>query len=191
MEIYLCSNGLECIEKANQVNPDVILLDTEITDYNCIEIIAKVRKISPQTRIIILTHSEDSEELFTAIKLGASGYITKDVGIKELCNAIELIYAGDVIMCPPLAEKMLQEFSYLEKMKPTMQKQQVQGLSKREGEVLRLLTSGSTNSEIGKSLFISENTVKVHVSAILEKLHVHNRHEAAMLAVREHMEFEK
>lgn len=181
--VYRCSNGFECVDRAKALKPDIIILDTDIQDCNFIEAIAGIKYVSPQSRIIILTHSEKDQDLFSALKLGASAYLTKDIKIDDLVNGISRINEGEVIITPPLADKMLQEFANLEEMKEATFADKDYGLSKREVEVLSLVAKGKTNREIAEQLFISENTVKVHLSTILEKMHVRNRQEAAILAI--------
>ncbi len=178
-----CSNGFECVDRAKALKPDIIILDTDIQDCNFIEAIAGIKYVSPQSRIIILTHSEKDQDLFSALKLGASAYLTKDIKIDDLVNGVSHVNEGEVIITPPLADKMLQEFANLEEVKEATFANKDYGLSKREVEVLSLVAKGRTNREIAEQLFISENTVKVHLSTILEKMHVRNRQEAAVLAI--------
>ena len=181
--VYGCSTGFECVERAKALTPDVIILDTEIQDCDFIEAIAGIKYVSPKSKIIILTHSEKDQDLFSALKLGASSYLTKDVKINDLLDSISRISKGEVIITAPLADKMLQEFADLEEKKEATLANIDYGLSKREVEVLSLAAKGKANREIAEQLFISENTVKVHLSTIFEKMHVKNRQEASILAI--------
>ena len=181
--VHSCSNGFECVEKTRELNPDVVVLDTEIQDCNFVEAIAGIKSVSPHSRIIMLTHSEKDQDLFSAFKLGASAYLTKDIKIEDLVDDILRINENGVIVTQPLTDKMLQEFANLEAMKESTLVDKNYGLSNREIEVLSLVAKGDTNKEIAEKLYISENTVKVHLSAIMEKMHVKNRQQAAVLAV--------
>jgi len=178
-----CSNGFECVDRAKALKPDIVILDTDIQDCNFLEAIAGTRYVSPQSRIVMLTHSEKDQDLFSSLKLGASAYLTKDIEVHDLVHSISRINAGEVIITPPMADNMLREFANLEGMKEATFTDKDYGLSKREVEVLSLVAVGKTNREIAEQLFISENTVKVHLSTILEKMHVRNRQEAAILAI--------
>ncbi len=176
-----CSNGADCIKKARELEPDLILLDTEITDFNCVEVIKQITTVLPKSRILILTLSEQQSDLLATINAGASAYISKDTSIEALINDIERVQAGELVVSRPMAEKLLGEFRLLEEEKNAKKEGSDFGLSKRENEVLKWVERGSTNREIADGLFISENTVKVHLSNILEKLHVRNRQQAAVM----------
>lgn len=181
--ICSCHSGQQTVEKARLLKPDVILLDTEIQDFGYIETVRRCHAAVPETRIIILTHSELDQDLFLAISAGASAYLSKDINVEDLIRNITRVQAGDVIISPPLASRLIEEFSLLEEKKQLTQREQPTNLSKRELEILNLVTKGVTNREIATTLFISENTVKVHMSKILEKLNVNNRQQAAILAL--------
>ena len=176
------AGGLEGIEKAGELKPDVVLLDTEISECDFIEALRSITQLLPETRIIILTHSEEDRALFSALRVGAKGYISKDIGVEDLVRAIEGVHGGEVIISAPMAARMLEEFTLLEERKEAVQGKHELGLSKRETEVLTLVAKGASNREIASVLFISENTAKVHLSRILEKLHVRNRQQAVVLA---------
>lgn len=178
-----CSTGRQAIGKASQLKPDVVLLDTEISNCEFVEVTRRFYELLPETRVIILTHSEENRDLFSAIRAGAMAYLTKDIKVEDLIRNITRVHAGDVIISPPLASRLIGEFSLLEESKALTEKKVKIGLSKRELEVLSLVVRGATNRDIAKDLFISENTVKVHLSKILEKLHVNNRQQAAILAL--------
>lgn len=178
-----CSAVPECVEMIRKFNPDIVILDTDIQDYSFVEALAGIKHISPHSRVIILTHSEEDEDLFTAFKFGASAYITKDVKCEDLINDILRVHEGEVIIGAPVAHRMLKEFASLESIKDTVLKDSRYGLSQRENEILALVAKGAKNKEIASELYISENTVKVHISKILEKLQVHNRQQAAILAI--------
>ena len=186
-----CSTGQKCIQKTKELKPDIILLDTEIENCGCVEVTKSIVASTPEAKILILTISEADDDLFSTIKAGARAYISKDVTLEKLIEDIFRVCDGEVIISSPMAEKVLEEFKTLEEAKESTGEQHEYGLSTREKSVLNLVSKGLTNREIASALFISENTVKIHLGKILGKLHVRNRHEAALLAVRERMEFEK
>lgn len=174
-----CSKGLEAVEKARELEPNIIVLDTEMPNCQCTRVIRRIYQLLPNSRIIILTHSEEDDQLFSTIKAGAAGYLSKDISVEELIQSIGLVAKGDVIISPPMTAEVLREFALLEKV--AKEKQGV-GLTDREKQVLTLVARGATNREIAAALFITENTVKAHLHKIMEKLHVRNRLQAAALA---------
>ena len=178
-----CATGLQAIEKVRQLKPDVILLDTEITDCDYLEAIRRCHELILQAHIIILTHSVQESDLFSAIAAGVSAYLTKDVQVEDLIRDIIRVHGGDVIISPPLAARLIEEFRLLGEKKKTEKKKEPLGLSKRELEVLSLVAEGAPNKKIANTLCISENTVKVHLSNILEKLQVNTRQQAAIIAL--------
>jgi DNA-binding NarL/FixJ family response regulator len=178
-----CATGFEAIEKAHQRKPDVVLLDTEINQCDYLEVLYRCQELVPQPHFIILTHSAKENDLFSAIAAGASAYLTKDVQVEDLVRDIVRVHAGDVIIAPPLATRLIEEFKILEERRKTEQKAGPIGLSKRELEVLSLVAEGASNKKIAQNLCISENTVKVHLSNILEKLQVNTRQQASIIAL--------
>lgn len=181
--VSICSSGLECIRKATELKPDVVILDTEISECDCIEATQCINKLPLAPRILILTHSEEDRDLFSTLRAGARAYMSKDVMAKDLIKAITRVHLGEVIVTPPMAAKLISEFALLEESKEAGQRKYGTSLTEREVEVLALVAKGATNKEIGSALFIAVNTVKVHLSRILEKLHVRNRQQAAALAI--------
>jgi len=139
--------------------------------------------VPPQTKIMVLTHAKQESTLFRALKLGARAYLTKHIGVDDLISSIHRVHAGEVIISAPMAAKMLNEFASLEDKKDAQQADQETNLSKRELEVLQLVAGGTTNKEVAEALFISENTVKGHLSRILEKMNVRNRQQAVVMAM--------
>lgn len=181
--VFSGSSGRECIEKAIELRPDVIVLDTEITDCEFVEVIRQTKNALPDTHIIILTHSTKEGDLFTAISAGVSVFLSKDTEVIDFIRAISRVVDGEVTISPPMATKLIEEFRRLERGKVTSAQNHGFSLSKREVEVLTLVTRGYSNKKIAKALFITENTVKVHLSNIMEKLHVNNRQQAALKAL--------
>ncbi|MFQ5997419.1 MAG: response regulator [Dehalococcoidales bacterium] len=179
------ADGLEAIEKAEEVVPDVILMDLNMPRCSGLEATQALQTKMPQVNILVLTVSDNEADLFAAIKFGATGYILKNTEPEELIQAIFHIAQGGVIISPIMASKLLTEFKGLEtgaEKKPAQEAEA--NLSPREDEVLRLVAQGATNKEIADSLFISENTVKTHLRNIMDKLHLANRSQAAAYAVK-------
>ena len=177
-----CASVSECIEKARQLQPDVTIIDTELEEQGAIRTTSQLHELMPDTGVLILTHSESERDLLGTIKAGARGYITKDSSLSDLVKAINIIADGGILISPPMASKMLQEFSSLETTKKARIEEDKWKLSNREREVLSLLADGANNKTIAESLLITENTVKVHLRNIMEKLHVQTRLQAALMA---------
>ncbi len=178
-------NGLEAIDKAEALVPDVIVMDLNMPQCSGLEATQALQAKMPQVSILVLTVSDNEADLFHAIKFGATGYILKNTEPEELVQAIHHIAQGGVIVSPMMAAKLLAEFrgSGTDAMaKKTAEEED--NLSPREDEVLRLVSQGATNKEIADSLFISENTVKTHLRNIMDKLHLANRSQAAAYAVK-------
>jgi DNA-binding NarL/FixJ family response regulator len=177
-----CGSGTEAIEKISQLEPDVIILDTEI-EGGSPDVVCRIRKALPNTaQILMLTHSEENIELFDALKCGARGYLTEGATISDLVKAVNIIAEGGVIISSPIASKMLEELSSLSTAEETKPADYGLQLTKREKEVLSLIGMGATNREIANNLSIAENTVKVHLRNIMDKLQVQSRLQAALMA---------
>ncbi|MBI4180311.1 MAG: response regulator transcription factor [Chloroflexi bacterium] len=178
-------DGLEAIQKANEIVPDVILMDLNMPRCSGLEAIQALQTEMPQVNILVLTVSKDEADLFAAIKFGARGYILKNTEPEELIHAISNIAQGGVVVSPMMATKLLTEFKDLTAGAEKGATAEVNtALSPREEEVLQKVAQGATNKEVGDSLFISENTVKTHLSSIMEKLHLANRSQATAYAVK-------
>jgi two-component system NarL family response regulator len=147
-----------------------------------------MKEAAPSAKIVILTISDEEEDLFEAIRAGASGYLLKDIPLDEVADTVRAVHGGQSLINPSMAGKLLTEFATLAKrdddIDPT-QEVPAPRLTDREMQVLKLVARGMNNRDIAKELFISENTVKNHVRNILEKLQIHSRMEAVMVAVRE------
>jgi two-component system NarL family response regulator len=180
-------NGKEAMIKAEELAPDVVLMDVRMPQVNGIDAARHIRDVSPSTRILMLTVSDDEEDLFEAIKAGANGYLLKEISVEEVPEAIRAVAQGQSLISPSMASKLLKEFNALAKKAEERQQYPAPALTARELEVLRLVARGMTNREIADELYISENTVKNHVRNILEKLHLHTRMEAVIYAVRERL----
>jgi len=180
-------NGEEAIAKAAETAPDVVLMDVRMPKVNGIEAAREIRALSPSTKILMLTVSDEEEDLYEAIKAGANGYLLKEISVEEVAEAIRAVVQGQSLISPSMASKLLNEFNQLSRRAEERQQFPVPTLTSRELEVLKLVAKGMSNREIADELFISENTVKNHVRNILEKLHLHSRMQAVMYAVRERL----
>ena len=178
-------DGFEALELARTLSPEIILMDVDMPGCDGVRATQLIKQELPQINIIMLTVSEEDKDLFTAIKAGAKGYLIKDVKIDELLKAIVVVSKGEAVVSPSMAVKLLTEFSNQPAPKTVSTKPDKTALSEREREVLRLVAVGSTNRDIAAKLVISENTVKVHLHNILDKLHLRNRQHAAAYAIRE------
>jgi two-component system NarL family response regulator len=178
-------NGEEAIAKAEELAPDVVLMDVRMPRINGIEATQAIRDRVPTTKILMLTVSDEDSDLYEAIKAGASGYLLKEVSVEEVADSIRAVMQGESKITPSMASKLINEFSAMSKRADERQRLPAPALTARELEVLKLVAKGMSNREIADELFISENTVKNHVRNILEKLHLHSRMEAVMYALRE------
>ena len=181
-------NGEEAIRLAVELVPDVILMDVRMPRVNGIEAARVISQQVPTARIIMLTVSDEEDDLYEAIKAGATGYLLKEISVEEVADAIQAVVAGQSLITPSMASKLLVEFQKLSTRQGSGSgNYQAPQLTARELEVLKLVAKGMSNREIGDQLFISDNTVKNHVRNILEKLHLHSRMEAVIYAVRERL----
>lgn len=180
------SNGDEALAVCTRLRPDVVLMDVRMPGVGGIEACRRIRWAVPETRIIMLTMSDEEDDLFEAIKAGASGYLLKDVPGEEVLAAIGRVGEGQAIIPASMAATLLTEFARLSR-NPEPSQRTLPPLTDREVEVLRLVARGQANREIAEGLVISENTVKNHVRNILEKLHLHSRVEAAVYAHQQHL----
>ena len=178
------TDGLEAIQKAKEIVPDVILMDLNMPRCSGLEAIQALQTEMPGIKILVLTVSEMEADLFASVKFGARGYLLKKAEPSELVQAIRHVAQGGAMVSPLMATKLLAEFQDLTAGVGEKHAEEVNAdLSPREGEVLKLVAKGATNKEIGEALFISENTVKTHLQNIMEKLHLANRSQAAAYAV--------
>jgi NarL family two-component system response regulator LiaR len=175
-------DGQEAISNAEALRPDVILMDLVMPEVDGIEAIRQITTAQPEARILVLTSFSTDDTVFPAIKAGALGYLLKDTGPQELVQAIHEVYRGEI------ARKLLEEISGSSgrpETRETTPENDVDPLTEREVEVLRLVAQGRSNQEIAEQLVISEATVRTHVSHVLGKLHLASRTQAALYALRE------
>lgn len=174
-------NGKEALEQARETVPDVVLMDINMPEMDGLEAVKQLKQEMPHVRIIMLTVSDNDHDLFEAIKNGADGYLLKNLEPHQLFDMLNCLQRGEAPVTGSLAAKILNELRQ-PKLAQVAEKRDV--LSSRETEVLELVVQGATNKEIGETLSIAEDTVKIHLRNILEKLHLHNRIQAAVYAVR-------
>jgi DNA-binding NarL/FixJ family response regulator len=180
-------DGEEAATESEKAAPDVVLMDVRMPRVDGIEAARRIRDSRPSTKILMLTVSDEEEDLFEAIKAGANGYLLKDVSVEEVASAIRSVMQGDSRISPSMAAKLLNEFNTLARVAAEREQLPAPVLTVRELEVLKLVARGMSNKDVADELFISENTVKNHVRNILEKLHLHSRMEAVMYAVRKRL----
>lgn len=173
-------DGDEAQRVVQEFVPDVVLMDLVMPKVDGIAAIRRIRGLSPSTKIIVLTSFADDDKVFAAVKAGAAGYLLKDVDHAALVEAIRTVHAGGALLHPTVAGKLMQEFAGRGGSQSSPDH-----LTERETEVLRLVARGMANKAIALELGIAEKTVRTHVSNVLQKLHLADRTQAALYAVRE------
>ncbi len=173
------SNGLEAIEKAARYDPTVILMDIRMPELDGLEATRRILAEDRGARILILTTFDLDEYVYEALRAGASGFVLKDDSPEQLIAAIRTVAAGDALLSPTVTRRVIQKFAGMPRPAPPAE---LEELSEREREVFRLMARGLSNAEIGQELFISETTVKTHVTHILSKLGLRDRVQAVVLA---------
>ncbi|MHB1132402.1 MAG: response regulator [Chloroflexota bacterium] len=179
------ADGVEAVARARELQPDVILMDIRMPLRGGVEATRLIHDELPNINILMLTVSDAEADLFEAIKAGAKGYMLKNVDSADLLDAVGLVAAGGVVVSSPMAENLLNEFGNIAERQQQRSRQGRTNLTERERGILRQLARGASNREIGQTLRISENTVRAHLRNILEKLHLHNRIQAAAYAIQE------
>lgn len=179
------TNGIEAVDLARQLQPDIVLLDLVMPEMDGVEATSKIIESSPQTRVVILTSFGEQDMVIPAIRAGAQGYLLKDIAPDDLVQAIRQAYRGEVQLHPKAA-KMLMNVISEEQTSPTgaSRTPALEELTERELEILLLIAEGLSNRKIAEKIFISEKTVKSHVSSILSKLHLADRTQAAIYALK-------
>jgi DNA-binding NarL/FixJ family response regulator len=176
-------NGREAVEQAKRQHPDVVLMDLSMPEVGGLAATRLLSAELPETKVVILTASEDDTDLFEAIKSGAQGYLFKNLDSETFFALLDGVAHGEPALTPGLARKLLGEFARPAPVQPAVEG--AEGLTEREREVLDLLVQGITsNRELAERLVVSENTVKYHLRNILDKLHVQNRAQVVAYAVR-------
>lgn len=172
------ATGEEALKKIPSEAPDVVLMDINLTGMNGIQCVAKLRQVLPKTQILMLTTYDEGDMIFDSLRAGANGYLLKNMRQAELVEAVQQVHAGGAPMSLQIARKVINHFHQISKPQS-----EVSQLTSREQEILKLLAKGYLYKEIADQLSISMSTVRTHVSAVYDKLHVHSRTEAAMKLV--------
>lgn len=178
------ANGNGAVELAQHTQPNVVLLDLVMPEMDGLQAIRRILECSPMSRIIILTSFGEDDKVLPAIRAGAHGYLLKDIPPEELVHAIREVYLGKVQLHPEVAKKLMSALAAQEIPGNQSVNDAEGGLTDREQEVLSLIADGRSNREIAEKMFISEKTVKTHVSSILSKLHLADRTQAAIYALK-------
>ncbi|MEZ4663177.1 MAG: response regulator transcription factor [Caldilineaceae bacterium] len=174
------ADGIEAVLKARALRPDVILLDLVMPRQDGLTAITQIKQENPRARILVITSFAEDDKIFPALKAGAAGYLLKDTSPAQLLQAVRDIHAGKSMLDPAVALKVIQELNHPADLPPT-----ADPLTERELDVLKLVARGLTNHEIADHLVIGERTVGNHIGNILGKLHLANRTQAALFALRE------
>jgi NarL family two-component system response regulator LiaR len=173
-------DGAQAVQLASELKPDVILLDLMMPRMDGIAAIKAIKRDESEARILVLTSFAEESKVFAAIKAGALGYLLKDSSPQDLIQAIQAVYRGDSSLHPAIARMLIQEIKEPPALPPT-----ADPLTEREVEILKLVAQGQSNQDIAEQLSISPRTVGAHVGHILDKLHLANRTQAALYALRE------
>lgn len=169
------AGATEALERAGQVRPDVVILDLVLPDADGVEAIRRMKDVAPASRVLVLSSYVDDSHVFAAIQAGAAGYLLKDVQPDALAESIRQVHRGLPALHPQVAARLMHQMG---------QSLGLADFTRRERDVLKLVAEGLSNKDIASRLFISEKTVKTHVSNVLQKLGVADRTQAAVLAVR-------
>ncbi|MBM7562401.1 response regulator [Fusibacter tunisiensis] len=179
--VGLADNGKKALEIVEKKNPDVVLLDINMPELNGIECLKKLKQQFSDVKVIMLTIHDDSEYLIETVNIGAEGYVLKDADVSQLSNAIQKVHNGEIYIHPSLSGVLVKEYKRKEDTYNDLRNRR---LTKRELEVLKLIAQGINNRDISGQLFISEKTVKNHISSIFKKLGVNDRTQAALYAIK-------
>jgi DNA-binding NarL/FixJ family response regulator len=172
------SNGLEAVAEAARCRPDVVLMDIRMPELDGLEATRRILAADPESRVLILTTFDLDEYVYRALSAGASGFVLKDEPPEQLIAAVRTVAGGDALLSPSVTRRVIQQFTRVHQEPPPA----VETLTDREMDVLRLITRGLSNAEIGRELFISDTTVKTHVTRLLQKLDLRDRAQAIVLA---------
>ncbi|WP_202080498.1 response regulator transcription factor [Caldalkalibacillus salinus] len=195
------TNGIEAVTLIERTKPDVVLMDINMPEMDGVEATKRIKSISPESEILILTMYDKDEYLFSVLRSGASGYLLKDCPSEEVVDAIRVVANGQSMLHPAMAKKLLNQYAMQaeeetsgslgshvhhsnEQPAESPPPSQFEPLSPREAEVLRLLVEGKTNKDIAEVLFISEKTVKIHLNKVYKKLKVKSRSQAIICAIQ-------
>jgi DNA-binding NarL/FixJ family response regulator len=172
-------DGREAVDKAERFRPTVVLMDIRMPELDGLEATRRILAADPAARILILTTFDLDEYIYEALRAGASGFVLKDDPPEQLIAAIHTVAAGDALLSPSVTRRVIHQFTRVPRASPP---RELEELTNREGDILRLIAQGLSNAEIGERLYISETTVKTHVTHILQKLNLRDRVQAVVLA---------
>ena len=173
------SNGLEAVDKAARFNPNVVLMDIRMPELDGLEATRRILAADDTARVLILTTFDLDEYVYEALRAGASGFVLKDDPPEQLLEAIRVVDGGDALLSPSITKRVIKQFTRIPRVEPP---EQLGELTEREVDVFRLVARGLSNAEIGKELYISEATVKTHITHLLQKLNLRDRVQAVVLA---------
>ncbi len=173
------SDGLEAVDLAARFHPTVILMDIRMPHLDGLEATRRILAADPAARVLVLTTFDLDEYVYEALRAGASGFVLKDDPPEQLIAAVRTVAAGDALLSPAITKRVIKEFTRAPRPAPA---KELDDLSGRERDVFRLIARGLSNAEIGQELYISETTVKTHVTHILQKLDLRDRVQAVVLA---------
>ena len=173
------SNGLEAVDKAARFRPTVVLMDIRMPELDGLEATRRILATDDSARILILTTFDLDEYVYEALRAGASGFVLKDDPPEQLLAAIRIVAGGDALLSPAITKRVIKQFTRIPQPAPP---RELDDLTERELDVFRLIARGLSNAEIGRELYISETTVKTHITHILQKLNLRDRVQAVVLA---------
>ena len=173
------SNGLEAVEKAARFGPNVVLMDIRMPELDGLEATRRILAADPTARVMILTTFDLDEYVYEALRAGASGFVLKDDPPEQLIAAVRIVAGGEALLSPSITKRVIKQFTRIPQPAPP---KQLDELTERELEVFRLIARGLSNAEIGRELYISDTTVKTHITHIFQKLEIRDRVQAVVLA---------
>jgi two-component system response regulator NreC len=176
------SDGLEAIDMAKKIVPDVVLMDIAMRNLNGLEATRKIKKIFPDMKVLVLTMYDNEESIFQILKAGASGYLIKDSAMTDLISAIRVIYQGESYLSPSISKKVIDE--YIRKAEMGEKRGTEDLLSDREREILQMIAEGNSVPQVASLLCISKKTVEAHKNHIMEKLNIHDKVGLIKYAIR-------
>jgi DNA-binding NarL/FixJ family response regulator len=174
-------NGLEAVQKAARFEPTVVLMDIRMPDVDGLQATRQIIAADPSARVLILTTFDLDEYVYEALRAGASGFVLKDDPPEQLIAAVRTVAAGDALLSPAVTRRVIKQFTRVPRPSPP---KEMDDLTDRESEIFTLIVDGLSNSEIGERLYISETTVKTHVTHLFQKLGLRDRVQAVVLAYR-------